>query len=256
MDTTQQTFSPADTSVRPLLDLLENYEFVDLSHTLTSGIPTIPAHPKFILASYPSMGDPAEFNQLIMSDHSGTHMDSPAHFVPDQDDVRRIFTDQIPLDRLAGRAVKLTFGPFEADSHQIDVQDIREWEEANVTIEQGDIVLLDMQWSSHWQPIPEGFDYLRGWPGITGEAAAYLREQGVKAVGTDCISVDAGKLAGDELRAHYDLLPNGVLIMENLTNLENIPVVSFFLALPLRIGGGSGSPIRAVALVPKTTAAA
>lgn len=231
---------------------LSKFDIVDLSHTLEVGIPTHVAHPKFFLEPYPSMTDPAEFNQLIMGDHSGTHVDAPAHFVLDLDDERRICIDELPIDSLIGRALTLTFGPFESDSHQVDVADFQEWERSNVSIEPGDIVLLDMQWSDRWQTVPGGFDYLRGWPGITPAAARYLRERRVKAVGIDCASVDAGNLRGDELDTHYDLLSNGVLIIENLTNLNSLPVISYFLALPLSIRGASGSPIRAIALVPKT----
>lgn len=230
---------------------LSRYRLVDLSHRLETGIPTFPTHPKYILAPYLSMGDPAEFNQLIMCDHSGTHVDSPAHFVPDHDDARRVFTDQLDIGALVGRAVKLDFGPFPADSHTIELDDIRAWEAAHTQIQHGDIVLFNTRWSQHSKLIPEGFDYLRGWPGLSGEAARYLRDTGVKAVGIDCISIDPGDRSGDGLEAHYALLPAQVMVIENLTNLDAIPPVSYFMAFPLPIGAGSGSPLRAVALVPE-----
>lgn len=234
-----------------LVSAFDKYQVVDLSHRLVEGIPTFPTHPKYFLAPYPSMGDPAEFNQLIMCDHTGTHVDSPAHFVPDRDDARRVYTHELDVASLVGRALKLDFGPFPADSHTVGVDDIREWEAANTSIERGDIVLFNMGWAQHWELIPEGFDYLRGWPGISGEAARYLRDAGVKAVGIDCISIDPGDRSGDGLEAHYALLPDQVLVLENLTNLDAIGPVSFFMAFPLRLGGATGSPVRAVALTPK-----
>jgi kynurenine formamidase len=157
------------------------------------------------------MGDPAEFNQLIMCDHSGTHVDSPAHFVPDHDDARRVYTDQVAISALVGRALKLDFGPFPADSHTIDVDEIRHWENEYTSIQRGDIVLLNTRWAQHWDLVPAGFDYLRGWPGLNGEAASYLRDACVKAVGIDCISIDPGDRSGDGLEAHY-LLPNQVMV--------------------------------------------
>ncbi|WP_139006707.1 cyclase family protein [Arthrobacter crystallopoietes] len=239
-------------SAEALRDALSAYRIIDLSRELTQGIPTIPTHPKFFLLPFPAMTDPAEFNQLVMGDHSGTHVDVPAHFVPDPDDQRRVHTHEIPLTGLMGRAVKVSLGPYDPVSYNIGREDITEWEARNFAIERDDIVLLDTQWEHRWALIPEGYDYLRGWPGLTGEAAIYLRDKGVKAVGIDCISIDPGDKSGSDLRAHYELLPAGVLVMENLCNLAEVPQVSYFLALPLRLKGATGSPIRAISLVPKT----
>jgi kynurenine formamidase len=240
-------------SAEALRDALSAYRIIDLSRELTQGIPTIPAHPKFFLLPFPSMTDPAEFNQLVMGDHSGTHMDAPAHFVPDPNDERRVYTHEIPLTGLMGRAVKLTFGPYDPVSYNIGRDEIIEWETQNVAIERDDIVLLHTQWEHHWSLVPEGFDYLRGWPGLTGEAAKYLRDKDVKAVGIDCISIDPGDKSGSDLRAHYELLAAGVIVMENLCNLAEVPRISYFMALPLRLTGATGSPIRAISLVPNTS---
>lgn len=239
-------------SAEALRDAFAGYRLVDLSRELVQGIPTFPTHPKFFLLPFPAMNDVAEFNQLVMSDHSGTHVDTPAHFVPEHDDARRVYTHEVAIAGLMGRALKLTFGPFEAVSHNIGLADIEQWEADNLAIEPGDIVLFDTGWADRWSLVPEGFDYLQGWPGITGEAAKYLRERGVKAVGIDCISIDPGDKSGPDLRAHYELLPEGVLVIENLCNLSEIPEVSYFMAFPLRLKGGTGSPLRAVSLVPRT----
>ena len=77
----------------------------------------------------------------------------------------------------------------------------------------------------------------------------------MKAVGIDCISIDPGDKSGSDLRAHYELLPHGVLVIENLCNLAEVPEVSYFMALPLRLTGGTGSPLRAISLVPNTDGA-
>jgi len=233
-----------------LVDTLDRYQVVDRSHRLVPGIPTFPTHPKYFLAPYPSMGDVAEFNQLVMSDHSGTHVDSPSHFVPGHDDARRVHAHDLGVTSLIGRALKLDLGPFPADSHTITLEDVQEWEREHTPVRPGDVVLLNTRWSQHWDLVPEGFDYLRGWPGLSGAAAAHLRDAGAKAVGIDCISIDPGDRSGAGLEAHYNLLPHQVLVLENLTNLDALPEVSFFVALPLPLVGGTGSPVRAVALVP------
>ncbi|WP_413811035.1 cyclase family protein [Streptomyces sp. OE57] len=234
-----------------LAGTLRDYDLVDLSHTLELGIPTFPTHPKYIIADYVSMDDVAEFKQLIMCDHSGTHIDSPSHFVPDHDDPRRIPTADIDVSQLIGRAVVMTFGPFETTSHHIGRAEVQAWEAANESVREGDIVIINTGWSKRWRKVPEGFDYLRGWPGLSGEASSYLRGKGVKAVGIDCISIDPGDVAGADLKAHYEFLPNGVLVLENLTNLDALPPICLFAALPLKIAGGTGSPVRAVAFVAK-----
>ena len=249
--TTTSTITEQASAIQRLASTVAQYRMVDLSHRLVAGIPTFPTHPKYFLAPYPSMGDPAEFNQLVMSDHSGTHVDSPSHFVPDHDDARRVHTHELDVSAMVGRALKLDFGPFPPNSHTIELSDILDWEASHTAIASGDIVLINTRWARHWGLVPAGFDYLRGWPGLSGEAARYLRDAGVKAVGIDCISVDPGDRSGDGLEAHYALLPSQVLVLENLANLDELPDVSYFIALPLPIAGGSGSPVRAVALVPE-----
>jgi kynurenine formamidase len=173
--------------------------------------------------------------------------------VPDPNDKRRVYTHEIPLTGLMGRAVKVSLGPYDPVSYNISRGEIIEWEAQNLAIERDDIVLLQTQWEHRWSLIPDGFDYLRGWPGLTGEAAEYLRDKAVKAVGIDCISIDPADKSGPDLPAHYELLTAGVLVMENLCNLAEVPQSSYFMALPLRLTGATGSPIRAISLVPNTS---
>ena len=95
---------------------------------------------------------------------------------------------------------------------------------------------------------PEGTGFLEDWPGLGGDAAGYLVEKGVSLVGCDTLAVDA--FGSEENPAHYALLGNEVYIVENLNNLDKLPPWSLFMAFPLKVKGGSGSPVRAVALVP------
>jgi kynurenine formamidase len=236
-------------SANGLVDAFRGKRVVDLSRRLEAGIPTYPTHPKFFQMRWCSLGDPAEMNQLVLSEHTGTHIDAPSHFVPGLDDPARRHIDEIPLDRFMGRAVKLTFGPFEPVNALVTADHIRAWERDNVAIEAGDVVLCDFQWGHRWQPIPAGFAYLDRWPGLSGDAAELLAERKVKLVGTDCISLDPGDGGGGTLAAHYTLLPQGVQILENVCNLGQLDVVSYFMAFPLPIASGTGSPVRAVAFV-------
>jgi kynurenine formamidase len=229
--------------------LFHDVRIIDLTHTLEEGIPTYPTHAKYFQMPWRSLGDPAEMNQLILSEHTGTHADSPSHFVPDQNDPARKHIDEIDLSTLIGRAVTLDFGPFEPTNEVVGRREIEAWEQEHVPVEPGDIALVNFRWGHRWRPVPDGFAFLEGWPGLTRDAAEYLAAREVKAVGTDCISLDSGDGGAGELPAHYTLLPRGIPILENLANLDFLPPVSFFIALPLKIKHGTGSPLRAVALV-------
>lgn len=236
-------------SARELDAALSSRRLVELSHRMERAIPSYPTHPKFFRMPWPSLGDPAEMNQLVMGDHSGTHVDATSHFVAAGDPARK-HIDEIPLERLRGRALTMRFGPFVGANEFVRLADVQAWERENVAVEEADIVLVDFQWASRWRAVPEGFDYLEDWPGLHGDAAEYLRDRGVKAVGTDCISLDPGDGGGGKLASHYTLLPAEILIFENLANLAELPPISYLMALPLRIAEGTGSPVRVVAFVP------
>ena len=239
--------SPAQT----LIDAFAGHRMVDLSRRLEPGIPSYPTHPKYFQMPWRSMGDPAEMNQLVLGEHTGTHVDAPSHFVPDGPARRHI--DELALSGFLGRAVTMTFGPFDAANAFVRRADLQAWEDEHDTrVREDDIVLIDFRWASRWTKVPEGFGFLDAWPGLSRDAAEYLRDRGAKAVGTDCVSLDPGD-GGEELAAHYTLLPAGVLIMENVANLDQLPAESFVIALPLPIANGTGSPVRAVALVPHKT---
>lgn len=235
-------------NVHSLLKIFGNSLIVDLTRRMEAGMPTYPTHPKFFQMRWCSMGDPAEMNQLVLGEHTGTHLDAPSHFVREGDPARRNI-DEIDLDRFIGRAVKLTFGPFAPDNVQVTQEDIRAWEAEHIAIEERDIVLFDFQWGHRWAKGEEGFDFLDRWPGLSRSAAEYLAEKQVKLVGTDCISLDPGD-GGDNLAAHLTLLPRGVLILENVCNLSEIRTESFFMALPMKIAGGTGAPVRAISVQP------
>lgn len=235
--------------LQAIRDCFEQLKLVDLTHRLEVGIPSYPTHPKYFQMPWCSMGDPAEMNQLVLGEHTGTHLDAPSHFVPEGDPARA-HIDELMLNGFVGRALTMRFGPFEARDAFVTRADIERWEGEHVTVAEGDIVLVDFQWASRWALIPEGFCYLDRWPGLSRNAAEYLRDRRVKVVGTDCVSLDPGDGGGGELAAHYTLLPAGIAIMENLANLKQLQVESFLIALPLPIANGTGSPVRAVALVP------
>ena len=219
---------------------------MDLSHTLEEGIPAWPTHARFGKILYESYeyGDVAHHYGLTMDEHTGTHVDAPLHFI--ESGPAHYGIDEVPLDRLAARAATIDatdLGP----SGLLGVGPFRSWESEHGPIESGDGVLIHYGWEDRWAIGPEGRRFLEDWPGLGGEAAEYLVGKGVSLVGCDTVSVDAA--ASAENPAHHALLGNEVYIAENLKNLGRLPPFCLFMAFPLKIGSGSGSPVRAVALV-------
>jgi kynurenine formamidase len=108
-------------------------------------------------------------------------------------------------------------------------------------------VLVRYGWDLRWASGLEGRRFLRDWPGLGGEAEC-LVEKGVALVGCDTLAVDA--VGSQENPAHHALLGSEVYVVENLKNLNRLPPFCLFVALPLKIRGGSGSLVRAGALLP------
>jgi kynurenine formamidase len=231
-----------------LTNLLANLEWVDLSHTLKEGIPSWPTHARFGHVLYESyeLGNAARHYGLMMSEHTGTHMDAPLHFIAEGP--AHYGADEVPLDRLAGRAATIA-APELPPGGLLPAGHIREWEQGHGPIEARDRVLIHYGWDQRWGVGPEGTSFLEEWPGLGRDAAEYLVEKGVSFVGCDTLAVDA--FGSDDNPAHYTLLGSEVYIVENLKNLNRLPPFCFFMAFPLKIKRGSGSPVRAVALVPK-----
>ncbi len=124
-------------------------------------------------------------------------------------------------------------------------------------VEPGDIVLVEFGWDKNLPGGSAGRE--DGWggsnnPGFTEDLCSWLADRHVKAVGGDTVSIDLAQVNGavvsDFGHSTY-FLPNSILIIEGLQNLAQVPASFYFLALPLRTRGGSGSPLRPVGLVPR-----
>jgi len=229
-----------------LRELLNEMEVIDLSHTLEENIPAWPTHARYfhnLVESY-KFGNVACHYQLIMSEHTGTHVDAPLHFIAEGEAHYGI--EQVPLTTFYGRAATIQATGL-GENGILTRKHIEDWEQENGNLESGDIVLIRFGWDQLWKKRPDDKEFMSNWPGVGKEAAEYLVEKKVKVVGSDTLAIDAFNAA--ENPAHYALLGNEILIMENLKNLDQLPPFSFFFGFPLKIKDGSGSPIRAVAYV-------
>jgi len=207
---------------------------IDLSHTLDATTPPFPASPPVEFTDLDAVGRPGMRGQcnasaIHTSLHTGTHMDAPYHFCPD-----RATIDRVPLDACLGPAVRVRLEGVE----EIDIEHLLPCAGRLRALGRA---ILDTGWYRRWRA-PE---YFSDHPVISVAAARFLVDSGVRLVGVDFPSVDR-----DPNETHRVLLGHDVLIVENLTNLDALPVEEFYLvATPLGIGGRDGSPVRALALV-------
>jgi kynurenine formamidase len=220
---------------------------IDLSHRIYDGLVTHPSHPRVVINNFvnhaftaPRYQPPCKgfaTKQLLISDHAGTHVDAPTHFHEESESI-----DQQDLDKFFGEAVLLDVSAKEL-RRPVDLDLVKQTlERDGLEVCRGDIVLI-RAWSGQWDD-PEFHDA----NGLAIDAARWLREQGMKAVGIDLGNIEDN---ADMTRCvHMFLLEEKVSIYENLANLDALPVKRFlFAGFPLFLKGCTGSPVRAVALI-------
>lgn len=239
---------------------------VDLSHAYDEDTVFWPTEEGFVLeresAGLAEGGYWYAANRFRTAEHGGTHIDAPSHFAEGHRGL-----DEIPLEQLVGPAVLVDVsGACARDrDHQVSVDDLRAFESAHGRIPDGAIVLVRTGFGRFW---PDRERYLgtaeRGpqavaklhFPGLHPEAARWLlAERRIHAVGLDTASIDHGP--SRDFRSHRILFAADVPAFENLANLESLPPRGFdVVALPMKIRGGTGGPLRAVALLPMAREAA
>lgn len=188
------------------------------------------------------------------SEHVGTHLDAPFHFAQG-----KWTTDQIPLERTIGPGVVIDVRrKAEADrDYRLQVVDIRTWERRYGKIPRGAIVLMYSGWGKFWGDRKRYFGTdqegdvtnLR-FPGFSKDAAEFLlKERTINAVGTDTPSIDFGP--SRDFIAHQLFGGANTPIFENVATLDRLPPKgATIFAVPMKIKGGSGAPLRIFALLP------
>lgn len=188
------------------------------------------------------------------AEHGGTHLDAPIHFA-----AGRQTTDAIPLDRLVGPAVVVDVSDRASPDYLIGIADLEGWEAEHGRMPDGAIVLLQTGWGRFYADRarylgtevtgPAAVPLLH-FPGLDPEAARWLvAERRVDAVGIDTPSIDYGQ--STTFASHVALYAADIPGFENVANLDGLPATgAFVVALPMKIAGGSGGPLRIVAFVP------
>lgn len=193
-------------------------------------------------------------NRFKTAEHGGTHLDAPIHFAEGKKSV-----DEIPLSSLIGPlvVVDVTDAASADSDYRLTVEDLAAWEKNHGRIPDGAIVVLRSGWSERWPDrkrvlgtdVPGDTDHLH-FPGFSKEAATFLvEERSVDAIGVDTPSIDHGP--SKDFIVHQIVNGADKPGLENLANLEALPEAgATLIALPMKIGGGSGAPARVIALLP------
>jgi len=188
-------------------------------------------------------------------EHGGTHIDAPVHFKEGG-----LTLDQVPLSRLVLPVFVIDISSNAAMSpdYELALSDILSFEARYGPIPRGAAVLLRTGWSKRW---PDKREYLGDdtpgeasnlhFPGFGEEATRVLVQQrGVGAIGLDTASLDPGR--SSDFKVHRIAAEAGIPGFENLTNLDQVPAKgAWLLALPMLIEGGTGAPLRAIAMIPE-----
>lgn len=192
--------------------------------------------------------------RLSTAEHGGTHLDAPIHFAEGGRT-----NDQLPLTSLIGPAVVVDVSSGVTPDYQLTVADLTAWESEHGRIPNGAILLVRTGWDARYN---DRASYLGTattgaaavaelhFPGVSAEAAQWLIDnRAIAALGIDTPSIDRGQSA--DFRAHVILYGKNIPGFENVAGLSALPPVgSFVVALPMKIEGGSGGPLRIVAYVP------
>jgi kynurenine formamidase len=225
-------------------------ELIDLSRDIHHKMQRLPNHPMVIVSPFTTHEEKREADgypfssavtSLVMGDHSGTHVDAPVHF---DDRPSALTIDQMPLEHFFTEAVclDLSHKPLKSD---IGIADLQAAEQAaGVPIKSGDTVLLHMDFHGR----TAGTDaYLTDFPGLTKESATWLGQRGIRMFGVEAVS--PGRPGRNNFEVHHVCRDLGFTHMEGLVNLDRLVGRGRFrfIGFPLKIRGGTGSPIRAVA---------
>lgn len=237
---------------------------VDLTETLCPEYATIQLPAEFGQASpfraeeishYDERGPMWRWSNFTMSEHTGTHMDAPGHWVTGKD-LPNNTVDTLPMEQfIAPVCVIDASSETAADKGFILTADfIKQWEAEHGAIEAGSWVFLRTDWRkvadpANWTNMQADGGHS---PGPDPDAVRYLIELDVLGFGTECVGTDAGQAFAMEpaYPCHHLIHGAGKLGLQCMTNLDQLPPKgAVIVSTPLKIQEGSGSPLRVVALV-------
>ena len=237
-----------------------NGKWIDLSHDFSSEtiywVTAKPFERETVAEGKTDQGFYYSAYNFSAAEHGGTHIDAPIHFAEGRKTV-----DEIPLEQLIAPAVKIDVSQKAAGNrdYQVSVEDLTNWETNNGQIPDSAILLLQTGHGKFWgdkknylgtdRTGQEAVAELH-FPGLAPEAAEWIvKNHKIKAIGIDTASIDYGQ--SQTFGSHVVLMSENIPAFENVANLDKIPVKGAnVIALPMKIKGGSGAPLRIIALIP------
>ena len=210
---------------------------IDLTLTISEEIPTFPGSPQPNFINWETLEkDGYNLELLFLSSHTGTHIDAPYHFLKKGQKIHQIVTRRLVTEAILIKIRKVA-------NQSITKDDIQKFEKKYGKIDDGSTVIFHTGWQKNLKK--ESY-FLRN-PGLAVSAAKYLASKKINLVGIDSPSIDLGK--DSKFSVHHILSKSGILIVENLVNLEKINSEMFHLIVaPLKLKNATGSPVRAMAL--------
>ena len=215
-------------------------KILDLTLTVSDKIPTFPGSPQPNFIPWENIKDDGyNLELLFLSSHTGTHLDAPYHFIENGTKIHEISPNRLIRDAVLIKSRKKS-------GQAITKTDILKFEKIHEKIPNGSTVIF---WTG-WQIMLHDDSYFIKNPGLSTTAAKYLVSKKTNLVGIDSPSIDFQ--ASKQFSVHHIFSKNGILILENLANLEKIKSWKFQLVvLPLKLKNATGSPVRAVAVLEK-----
>jgi kynurenine formamidase len=240
--------------------LLQTGRWIDLTYEYSDETVYWPTSETFrldtVAVGFMEAGFYYESYQLTTAEHGGTHLDAPVHFAEGKHS-----TEQIELERLVGPAfvIDVSAAALADRDYLVTIEDVTAWEGEYGVLPEHAIVLIHTGYGRFW---PDASEYLgtslRGeegvaalhFPGLDPAAARWLvEEREIDAFGIDTASIDYGQSTLYE--THQTLFAANIPAFENVAQLDQLPATgAFVVALPMKIKGGSGGPLRIVAVVP------
>ena len=213
-------------------------KIIDLTLTVSDEIPTFPGSPQPSFIPWENVKeDGYNLELLFLSTHTGTHMDAPYHFLEKGAKIH-----EISLKKLVSETVLIK--SKKKDGESITKTDIQKFEKKHGKIESFSSVIFYTGWQRNLQ---KKYYFTKN-PGLSVSAAKYLASKKINLVGIDSPSIDLG--TDSKFSVHQIFAKKGMLIVENLANLEKIKSSKFHLVvLPLKLKNATGSPVRAIAFV-------
>lgn len=225
------------------------YKIIDLTHTLQDDIPSWDGgcgYTHVNRMNYDDCRSDVKFcvQDIKMNAGIGTHIDAPAHCIPNG-----LTVAELSLADLIAPCLVIDVSQHAHECYSISIEDIQLFEKNHGPIATGCFIMIRTGWEKFWND-PEQYRNHYRYPSVSREAAEYCLQRGIVGLGIDTLSPDRPE---DGYPVHAAVLGAGKYIVENAANLSELPYTgSHILALPIKTKGGTEAPIRLIALTELT----